>query len=292
MLVAKLSMGALAHGRRVVRRLDEKSLEVRPTGGQSRRPRQQFERLVRRTRVGNLGRPGRLRRSAPKRAVPSSRPRARAAWSACVRPTGASAATVRWRSAGRWTRSDRSAGASRTARWCSTRCTVLTAGTRRWLTRRSTGTRRCRSSKLKIAYVKREFEPQAPRTPAAASSSNPNLTEEQRKQMEAQREAQRAQAEAQRTILADALEVFRKLGVRLQPIDLPDFPAQALRFILNAEACRRLRRSDQEQGDRSIDGAGAWRLAEHVPHQPVHSGRRVHPRPARAHAARCAGWTN
>jgi Asp-tRNA(Asn)/Glu-tRNA(Gln) amidotransferase A subunit family amidase len=90
-------------------------------------------------------------------------------------------------------------------------------------------------AKLKIAYLKSEFEPQAPRATVATPPANPNLTEDQRKQMEAQREARRKLMEAQRTIMADALDVFRKLGVTLQPVELPDFPANAINFILNAE---------------------------------------------------------
>jgi len=36
--------------------------------------------------------------------------------------------------------------------------------------------------------------------------------------------------------MSAALEVFRKAGANLIPIDLPDFPAQAIRFILSTEA--------------------------------------------------------
>ncbi len=57
-------------------------------------------------------------RSAPKRAARSSPPRPPTASSACARRTGASAATARWRSRTRWTRSGRCAGTSRTACSC------------------------------------------------------------------------------------------------------------------------------------------------------------------------------
>jgi Asp-tRNA(Asn)/Glu-tRNA(Gln) amidotransferase A subunit family amidase len=81
-------------------------------------------------------------------------------------------------------------------------------------------------SKLKIAYVKSEFEPSQQPT-----ANPPDMTEERRKQME----AQRTRNEAQRKLMTDALDVYRKLGVTLEPIALPDFPSNALSFILNTE---------------------------------------------------------
>jgi Asp-tRNA(Asn)/Glu-tRNA(Gln) amidotransferase A subunit family amidase len=71
-------------------------------------------------------------------------------------------------------------------------------------------------SKLRIAYVKDEFE--------GAPPNLANMPEERRKQFE-----------AQRGILNDALETFRKMGVKLIPISLPDMPLQALNFILSVE---------------------------------------------------------
>jgi len=40
----------------------------------------------------------------------------------------------------------------------------------------------------------------------------------------------------QKALLHDALDVFRSAGAQLEPIELPDFPAQALGFCLDAEA--------------------------------------------------------
>ena len=83
--------------------------------------------------------------------VAPARPRAPAAWSACGRPTGGSAATVRCRSIGRWTRSGRSAGAWRTAPWRSTPSTGRTGATKRWWTRRFAGIPTSRSGAWRSA---------------------------------------------------------------------------------------------------------------------------------------------
>ncbi|HVB36983.1 MAG TPA: amidase, partial [Vicinamibacterales bacterium] len=50
------------------------------------------------------------------------------------------------------------------------------------------------------------------------------------------RPGQKAQWEKDKVLLQEALDVFRTLGARLEPIELPDFPAQALGFCLDAEA--------------------------------------------------------
>ncbi|HEX7484736.1 MAG TPA: amidase, partial [Vicinamibacterales bacterium] len=70
--------------------------------------------------------------------------------------------------------------------------------------------------KLRIGYLKADFEDQTP---------PPNMTEDAKKRLE-----------ARGAIMKDALEVFRKAGASLTPIELPDFPVQAIRFILSAEA--------------------------------------------------------
>ena len=107
-------------------------------------------------------------------------------------------------------------------------------------------------SKLKIAYLKADFEPQPPRE-GGGRGVNPNITEEQRKQMEAQRQAQFK-------IMNDALDVFRKLGVTLQPIELPEFPTNAINFILNAEGAAAFDDLTRSKGidQLTAQGAGDW----------------------------------
>jgi len=70
-------------------------------------------------------------------------------------------------------------------------------------------------STLRIGYLKAEFE--GPTTPPA-------------------NEQQRTQAEQRRARYKTALEVLEKAGAKLTPIELPKFSAGALRFILSAEA--------------------------------------------------------
>jgi Asp-tRNA(Asn)/Glu-tRNA(Gln) amidotransferase A subunit family amidase len=46
----------------------------------------------------------------------------------------------------------------------------------------------------------------------------------------------RRRAEERNTLLKDALDVLRAQGAKLEPMTLPDFPANAINFILDAEA--------------------------------------------------------
>ena len=68
---------------------------------------------------------------------------------------------------------------------------------------------------LRIGYLKTEFD--GPATPPA-------------------NEQQRTQAEQRRAVYKTALEVLEKAGAKLMPIELPKFSAASLRFILSAEA--------------------------------------------------------
>ncbi|HEU4834762.1 MAG TPA: amidase [Pyrinomonadaceae bacterium] len=70
-------------------------------------------------------------------------------------------------------------------------------------------------STLRIGYLKTEFD-----GPTTAPSN----------------EQQRTQAEQRRALYKDALAVLEKAGAKLTPIELPKFSAGSLRFILSAEA--------------------------------------------------------
>ena len=71
--------------------------------------------------------------------------------------------------------------------------------------------------KLKIGYIKGDFEDATP---------PPNMnTEEAKKRYQARIAG-----------MKEALGAFRRAGANLVPLELPDFPAQAIRFILSAEA--------------------------------------------------------
>ena len=61
--------------------------------------------------------------------------------------------------------------------------------------------------------------------------------------------------------------------------------AEAIGFVLSAEARGGVRRSDAQQGNSSLaDRSVTGRLAEHLPQLALHSGGRIHPRHARAAA--------
>ena len=102
---------------------------------------------------------------------------------------------------------------------------------------------------MRIGYLQREFE----EPPAGAS-------EERRQQWDAQRPA-----------LTAALESLRGAGATLEPIDMPDFPADAIGFVLSAEAAAAF---DDLTRSRGIDqltsqSAGSWpnsfRTARFIP---------------------------
>ena len=71
-------------------------------------------------------------------------------------------------------------------------------------------------SALRIGYIQKEFE---------GVPNNPNPTD-----------AQKQTFAARNAMYADALAVFRKLGAKLEPMAMPDFPNQAIGFVLSAEA--------------------------------------------------------
>jgi Asp-tRNA(Asn)/Glu-tRNA(Gln) amidotransferase A subunit family amidase len=60
--------------------------------------------------------------------------------------------------------------------------------------------------------------------------------------------------------MKDALETYRKAGAALIPVDLPDFPTQAIRFILSAEAAAAFDDLTRSKGVDQLteQGAGAW----------------------------------
>ena len=68
--------------------------------------------------------------------------------------------------------------------------------------------------------------------------------------------------------------------------ELPDFPTDAINFILSAEAAAAFDDLTRSKGIDAADRAGTGGVAEHVPDVAIHSSGRVHPCAARPHAAR------
>jgi Asp-tRNA(Asn)/Glu-tRNA(Gln) amidotransferase A subunit family amidase len=105
-------------------------------------------------------------------------------------------------------------------------------------------------STLRIGYLKTEFD--GPTTPP-------------------QNEQQRTQAEQRRALYKTALEVLEKAGAKLTPIELPKFSAGSLRFILSAEAATafdditRDGRVNQLSGQAPFDWPNTFRTSRFIP---------------------------
>jgi Asp-tRNA(Asn)/Glu-tRNA(Gln) amidotransferase A subunit family amidase len=70
-------------------------------------------------------------------------------------------------------------------------------------------------SAMRIGFIQSEFE----NTPSATAT-----------------DAQRATVSGRRAAWNEALDVFRKAGAKLEPITMPDFPTGSISFVLSAEA--------------------------------------------------------
>ncbi len=132
-------------------------------------------------------------------------------------------------------------------------------------------------SKLRIGYIKSEFEPQPAGSGRGAGGGRGRggLTPEQ----------QQRQREERLKIYTDALDVYRKAGATLEPIESAVRHHERLehdRLRPQRRGRGRLRRPDAQRGHRR---QVARKLAEHVPDPPLRAGGGIHPRPARAHAA-------
>ncbi|MEO8435545.1 MAG: amidase [Pyrinomonadaceae bacterium] len=92
-------------------------------------------------------------------------------------------------------------------------------------------------NKLRIGYIKTEFDGVPPTN-----------------------EAQRPQFEQRRTMYNDALEALKKAGANLQPIEMPKFSTTSLRIILVAEAATAFDDLTRNGGINQLSGqdAGDW----------------------------------
>ena len=66
---------------------------------------------------------------------------------------------------------------------------------------------------------------------------------------------------ARKGMYAEALDVFRKAGARLEPMSMPDFPTGAIGFVLSAEAAAAfddLTRAKDQLATLTEQGGGAW----------------------------------
>jgi Asp-tRNA(Asn)/Glu-tRNA(Gln) amidotransferase A subunit family amidase len=94
---------------------------------------------------------------------------------------------------------------------------------------------------LKIGYIQKEFE---------GAPNNPNPTD-----------AQKQIFSARNAMYAEALDVFRKAGAKLEPMAMPDFPSGAIGFVLSAEAAAAfddLTRNKEQLASLTGQSPGDW----------------------------------
>ena len=123
-------------------------------------------------------------------------------------------------------------------------------------------------SQLKIGFIESEFNPAINSGQAAGGrgaggvgggrgGGNP--------------EDARRRAEARLKVLNDALDVLRAAGARLEPMAMPEFPANALNFILSAEAAAAFDDLTRSKGIDQLteQGPNAWpntfRTSRYIP---------------------------
>src|SRR5437763_3014508 len=105
-------------------------------------------------------------------------------------------------------------------------------------------------SSLRVGYLKTEFE----------ATPQPNATDQERQQLE-QRNA----------MYKEALSALEKAGVKMTPIELPKFPTQNIRYILTAEAATafdditRDGRVNQLSGQAPGDWPNSFRTSRFIP---------------------------
>ena len=92
--------------------------------------------------------------------------------------------------------------------------------------------------KLRVGYLKKDFDPQPPNQPEPPKEEKDLSPEEQKKrdQEKTDRAQARARAEYDRKFNDAALEKLRAMGVNLVPVEMPELPYGAMRSILVAEA--------------------------------------------------------
>jgi Asp-tRNA(Asn)/Glu-tRNA(Gln) amidotransferase A subunit family amidase len=127
--------------------------------------------------------------------------------------------------------------------------------------------------KLRVGYLKADFE-RKPDEPEAAATEEPAKTPEEQKRRDDQkkrREAARARAEYDRKYNDAALAKLREMGVNLVATELPKFPYDAMVAMLTAEAAAAfddLTRSGKDKlltAQKDFDWPNTFRSARFIP---------------------------
>jgi Asp-tRNA(Asn)/Glu-tRNA(Gln) amidotransferase A subunit family amidase len=117
--------------------------------------------------------------------------------------------------------------------------------------------------KLRVGYVRRDFEDQMPPRPSNWES----MTAEEKAKDEKERERARRDS----VFLRNALETLGRIGVKPQPVDLPKLPIDPLQIILLAESAAafdELTRSGRDKlltAQAKDDWPNTWRVSRFIP---------------------------
>src|SRR5215472_4433579 len=126
--------------------------------------------------------------------------------------------------------------------------------------------------KLRIGYLKADFERKP--EPPQEEKEEPAKTPEEHKKREEQkkrREFSRARADYDRKYNEAALAKLREMGVKLIPVELPKFPYDAIRVMLEAESAAAfddLTRSGRDKlltSQKDYDWPNTFRTARFIP---------------------------
>ncbi len=127
--------------------------------------------------------------------------------------------------------------------------------------------------KLRVGYLKADFEPRTPEQPPATAEEPAATPEEQKKRNEQKRrgEAARARAEYDRKFNEAALAKLKEMGVNLVPLEMPKFPYQSMVTMLSAEAAAafdELTRTGKDKlltSQKPFDWPNSFRSARFIP---------------------------
>jgi Asp-tRNA(Asn)/Glu-tRNA(Gln) amidotransferase A subunit family amidase len=127
--------------------------------------------------------------------------------------------------------------------------------------------------KLRVGYLKSDFEPAPPADQPEAKEEPPATPEEQKKRDEQKRrrEAVRVRREYDKRFNDAALVKLREMGVTLIPVEMPKFPYQPMVTMLVAESAAAfddLTRSGRDKlltSQRDFDWPNVFRTARFIP---------------------------